>query len=161
MEENLCVGCPGNCCSKKSGDKFVTKENIAEIEAAGYMRFYHKKKGSKFCVLNKRGDYCIFYDTQKNGCTIYNIRPADCRIFPYDTIMRDGKYFWILWEWEENECVLRKCLDHEKHLEALERDVIPKFAGYLGLYSMYTEEIIKTNKKKYRILREIRFRGKQ
>ena len=26
---------------------------------------------------------CIFYDELKNGCTIYDTRPFDCRMFPY------------------------------------------------------------------------------
>lgn len=32
----------------------------------------------------ERGNCCYFYNRDKNQCTIYNIRPTDCRLFPFD-----------------------------------------------------------------------------
>ena len=44
--------------------------------------------------MNNQG-ICPFYN---QGCTIYDIRPSDCRLFPYDLKEIDGKYFLIKYD---------------------------------------------------------------
>jgi len=45
--------------------------------------------------LNSINNSCIFYEDNK--CTIYQIRPLDCRIFPFDFIKKDNKIYLILY----------------------------------------------------------------
>jgi Fe-S-cluster containining protein len=89
-----CKGCAIYCC--KLGGPWLTKEDMEQIESAGY-------KTSEFVEDSKRkyGDYsmtnamqnrkdgsCIFLrkdekrDTYK--CSIYEIRPTLCRLFPFE-----------------------------------------------------------------------------
>lgn len=43
-----------------------------------------------------RGDCCHFYNRDKNQCTIYDIRPTDCRLFPFDIKLDpDTNEYWI------------------------------------------------------------------
>jgi putative zinc- or iron-chelating protein len=39
---------------------------------------------------------CIFYDSA-NGCGIYKSRPIDCRLFPLDIKLIDGRLTWIVY----------------------------------------------------------------
>ena len=49
----------------------------------------------------KDNNNCIFY--QENKCTIYDIRPIDCRLFPYDIkLEKDGNYYLVYYK--SNKC---------------------------------------------------------
>lgn len=44
---------------------------------------------------------CIFYNN--NQCTIYDIRPIDCKLFPYDIkLEKDGNYYLVYYK--SNNC---------------------------------------------------------
>lgn len=40
--------------------------------------------------------YCHFYDPNRNKCTIYDIRPTDCRLFPFDIKLDNNtNEYWV------------------------------------------------------------------
>ena len=105
--KNNCDTCVGfTCCSSKnnftSSDKdgnsvWVTKEEIDlikdklhgsldifeyPVEGAMFGRMYRKEDGS-----------CYFLS--KQGCYIYDYRPWDCKMFPYDYDLIDGD-LWLV-----------------------------------------------------------------
>lgn len=44
----------------------------------------------------KAGNHCYFYDCDENKCKIYNIRPTDCRLFPFDIQLDSNtNEYWI------------------------------------------------------------------
>jgi Fe-S-cluster containining protein len=46
--------------------------------------------------LKTNNNKCIFL---KNGrCSIYENRPLDCRLYPFDIIKKDSKYYLILYQ---------------------------------------------------------------
>ena len=52
----------------------------------------------------KNSNACHFYKDCK--CTIYDVRPIDCRIFPYDIkLEKDGNYYLIYYL--TNNCEVR------------------------------------------------------
>lgn len=82
-----CTRC-GNCCTGAPGYVWVTNHEIAaiaeyrgetvdEIEGC-YTRLV---EGERSLREKLNGD-CIFYD-RREGCTIYPVRPAQCRTWPF------------------------------------------------------------------------------
>ncbi len=86
---DACMECEGNCCIGESGYIWVTSkeiEKIAEflkIDIEKFKKLYLIKVGYKYSLKEKKyknGYACIFF---KNGCTIYPVRPNQCRTFPF------------------------------------------------------------------------------
>ena len=87
-----CDSCEGKCCTGESGYIYVTKieiEKIAlllKIDVKEFVNQYLFKKMYKYSIKEKKiGESyeCIFYDSTKNGCTIYDARPLQCKTFPF------------------------------------------------------------------------------
>lgn len=82
-----CTRC-GNCCTGDPGFVWVTEEELAVIaEFLGRplreVRDLHARKSRGRVTLRERanGD-CVFFDRER-GCTIYPVRPAQCRTWPF------------------------------------------------------------------------------
>jgi Fe-S-cluster containining protein len=81
-----CTRC-GHCCTGSPGYVWVNEEELAAIaqycnepvqEAiALYTRAAHRGRS----LREKANGDCIFYD-RKEGCTIYPVRPRQCRTWP-------------------------------------------------------------------------------
>lgn len=83
-----CTQC-GNCCTGPPGYVLVNEEEIAAIAefvsqkphevSALYTRRYRGKGRS---LREKANGDCVFYEKQR-GCTIYPVRPRQCRTWPF------------------------------------------------------------------------------
>lgn len=116
---DLCSNCIGknlNCCCnpeidspmllpneveaiskelKISKDEFCDRVNLAEINNEYSLKDLYQMKRMK------DNSSCYFY--RNNQCTIYDIRPIDCRIFPYDIkLEKDGNYYLVYYK--PNNC---------------------------------------------------------
>lgn len=82
-----CTRC-GKCCTGEPGYVWVDGEEIAAI--AEYLQepveqvrsYYTRPVGRKRSLREKADGDCILYDKQ-NGCTIYPVRPRQCRTWPF------------------------------------------------------------------------------
>lgn len=89
-----------NCCQdfEDGIDNIVTtlqeKEQIINKVGKSYNKYFKKINAEAYNIINKNG-VCPFYD---DGCTIYDIRPSDCRLFPYDLKEIDGEYYLIKYD---------------------------------------------------------------
>ena len=98
-----CRNC-GFCCTDSSGTIYVDSDEIKKI--AKYLKISEDKFKEEylfpfrdsFSIKEKENYECIFYD---NGCSIYTVRPNQCRTYP----------FWIknmrnkdAWESEKKQC---------------------------------------------------------
>lgn len=112
---NLCSNCVGNhatCCSNPSVDSPMLLPNEVEaiskkmnipkndfsnkIDLAKINNDYSLKDLYQMKRVNKDNS-CYFY--RNNRCTIYDIRPIDCRIFPYDIkLEKDGNYYLVYYK---------------------------------------------------------------
>ena len=82
-----CTRC-GNCCTGEPGFVWVNGDEIAAIaEARGvsaeevsamYTRLGHRGR----TLREKPNGDCIFYERDQ-GCTIYDVRPRQCRTWPF------------------------------------------------------------------------------
>ena len=83
-----CTGC-GNCCSGDPGVVWVNNEELLQIaEYVGLteteMKLRHTRRIGKQISLTERenGD-CSFLDKGSRRCTIYPVRPQQCRTWPF------------------------------------------------------------------------------
>jgi Fe-S-cluster containining protein len=82
-----CTRC-GKCCTGEPGFVWVNDEELAAIaeqrgetieEVKGlYTRLVIKKR----TLREKPNGDCVFYDREQ-GCTIYEVRPRQCRTWPF------------------------------------------------------------------------------
>ncbi len=92
FDPSACATCGGRCCTGESGYIYVNKNEIIaiaeflEMQLNEFGREYLFKKGYKYSLKERKvqDQYeCIFYDATKNMCTIYEVRPQQCRTFPF------------------------------------------------------------------------------
>jgi Fe-S-cluster containining protein len=82
-----CTRC-GNCCTGEAGFVWVDENEIQAIadrlkvsveEVIGiYTKILYEKRSLK----EKLNGDCVFFEKEK-GCTIYDIRPRQCRTWPF------------------------------------------------------------------------------
>ncbi len=89
-----CENC-GNCCNH-SNPISISKEELEKISK--YLGISHKEFKQKYVKQAKSGYFnlknlpCIFRDEQNKTCEIYPVRPAVCRIFPFQDLIKEGVY---------------------------------------------------------------------
>lgn len=93
FDTNKCQECGGHCCIGESGYIWISKDEIKAL--AQYLNLsieafalkYLLKVGYKYSIkeitLEKNNYACIFFDTNKKACSIYEFRPLQCRTFPF------------------------------------------------------------------------------
>jgi len=61
----------------------LSTADIERLEKAGYDRHeFTRYDRHGFARLRNRRGFCVFYDTGKRRCRIYEHRPEGCRIYP-------------------------------------------------------------------------------
>ena len=104
-----CSKCPGYCCSY---DRIsVGKRDIARLAKhfeldyeTAEARFTKIREGDRVLRHQKDKIYssvCIFFDTKKRRCTVYEARPGVCHEYPDRP--RCGYYDFLQWEREFQE----------------------------------------------------------
>ena len=92
---DACKSCEGNCCIGESGYIWVSPIEIKEIakflgiNEEEFKKEYLIKVGYKYSIKEKpyKGGFaCVFFD---NGCKIYEVRPKQCRTFPFWDYFKD------------------------------------------------------------------------
>ncbi len=108
FDANKCKECKGKCCIGESGYIWINSaesKKIADflkLSIEEFKKQYLIKVGFKFSLREKRfqnGYACIFFDEQHLQCGIYELRPNQCRTFPF-------------WEYYKNKIdeVERECI---------------------------------------------------
>lgn len=89
--EGLCFECTqcGNCCTGAPGVVWITEEElraVADIRglSIGEMRIqYTRLVGGRMTLREFANGDCMFLDAHSRRCTIYPVRPAQCRTWPF------------------------------------------------------------------------------
>ncbi len=83
-----CTGC-GNCCSGSPGYVWVDDEELAAIadftgKSIGELRLFDTRiaRGRLSLKEYANGD-CIYLDPESRRCSIYPVRPKQCRTWPF------------------------------------------------------------------------------
>ena len=140
MEKNpyagLCDKCETISCCKDFVTPLVTPEELNIIlKKTGFRNFSipHQINGLSINSLKTKPSTqeCVFLD-ENQRCSIYEYRPFDCKIFPFDIYKINGEFTWVIytcnkdanWKWTDE--ILQK---FEKEL------LIPEFIKYLDAFS--------------------------
>lgn len=92
FDQNACQSCSGRCCIGESGYIWVDeKEREAIAKSLGisqevFINAYLEKIRYRFTIKEipyDGGHGCIFFDREKRSCSIYEVRPLQCRTFPF------------------------------------------------------------------------------
>jgi len=158
-----CKKCSGyDCCGQitKGGaiePPFLTQKDIRNIE------YYSGLPKDQFCVtrvntvskniinimktVQNKG--CIFFNKNDGNCKIHSFRPMDCRLFPLDIEIINGRYYWALFN-------NKKCNLSQKDLLSL-LEYRPEALKILGdeLYEYASMPVPGMNKIGYQIIMEI------
>ncbi len=91
-----CENCNGFCCRGESGYVFVSYAEITALAAYlksdidCFMRQYVRKVGYRFSLLEKplvsqtsQEFACCFFDPLQQRCAVYEVRPNQCKTFPF------------------------------------------------------------------------------
>jgi len=96
-----CTQC-GNCCTGEPGVVWVSEEEIEQIAkyrdcSLGEMRLFHTRiVGGRWSLREHANGDCVFFDGATRGCTIYPVRPAQCRTWPFWTCNLESPETWAL-----------------------------------------------------------------
>ncbi len=93
FDEIRCSTCEGNCCIGESGYIWITQDEIGKladfqgITAEEVISNDLKKVGYKYSIqeirLSENNYACKFFDLSKKQCGVYDVRPNQCRTFPF------------------------------------------------------------------------------
>ena len=76
----------GRCCRGEPGVVWVNKKEIEKISSFlgitqdEFARYYLRSFNDRFSLVEHGHGDCVMYD---NGCKIYDVRPSQCRTFPF------------------------------------------------------------------------------
>ena len=92
FDPKACEACQGNCCVGESGYIWVSPEELEaiahylEVDKQTFINEYLLKIRYRFTlkeVAYKDGFTCLFFDTIHKRCSIYPVRPSQCKTFPF------------------------------------------------------------------------------
>ena len=92
FDPKACESCEGNCCIGESGYIWVTPEEIRAIathldmDESDFRRDRLRKVQYRYSLKERQlGESfeCEFFDKSKRQCGIYDVRPSQCRSFPF------------------------------------------------------------------------------
>ena len=159
--KELCEKCEHVSCCTGFDAPFLFENDIKKLSELGKEEFIEEIKVANMKVksLKKKSNStnCVFWDERKRTCQIYEDRPFDCKMFPFDIMKIDEQIMWIVfscneessWEWSE------------KYLQKLEMD--PSFVNIvqnIGIFQHTLEtEFSENHPLPYKVIRKVNFRS--
>jgi Fe-S-cluster containining protein len=105
---SACQTCEAKCCRGESGIVNFSKDELSKmadflkISEKDFLENFCRKNGYKWSLkeLKISGEFhCVFLEN--NSCTIYEVRPKQCRDFPFWSRYKNGENFDEL----KKECI--------------------------------------------------------
>lgn len=146
-----CTNCNTNpvCCSyfDEINPPCLNKEELEKIKKIiGKDNFYNTLDQNLF-TLKTNGDNCIFYNDNK--CRIYDNRPTDCKLYPFDIMKIKQKYYLILYTLH---CINNEQFQNNNYnIDSLVNSIIPWIEDFTD-----ERNFTKIKKKGYKIIKEIK-----
>jgi Fe-S-cluster containining protein len=93
FDSSACVACGGHCCTGESGyiwakyDEILKIADFVNLSVEDFATMYLKKVKHRYSLREKKLTHdnyaCIFFDESQKRCSIYPVRPRQCRTFPF------------------------------------------------------------------------------
>jgi Fe-S-cluster containining protein len=90
---SACEACGGHCCTGETGYIWTKYEEIdaiasfLQLSIEEFATRYLRKVKHRYSLIEKQlssdNFACIFFDESKKRCSIYPVRPLQCRTFPF------------------------------------------------------------------------------
>jgi len=90
---SACVACGGHCCTGESGYIWIKYEEIKQmarfvnLSIEDFATMYLRKVKHRYSLKEKQlapdNFACVFFDETIQQCTVYAVRPRQCRTFPF------------------------------------------------------------------------------
>lgn len=90
---SACDECGGACCTGSSGyiwakyPEIIEMAKFLELTVEEFATMYLKKVKHRYSIVEKKIDEenfaCVFFDETLKQCSIYAVRPRQCRTFPF------------------------------------------------------------------------------
>ncbi|HQR73910.1 MAG TPA: YkgJ family cysteine cluster protein [Sulfurovum sp.] len=90
---SACEACGGHCCTGETGYIWAKYEEIdamasfLTLSIEEFATRYLRKVKHRYSLIEKQlapdNFACIFFDESKKRCSIYPVRPLQCRTFPF------------------------------------------------------------------------------
>jgi Fe-S-cluster containining protein len=152
----ICMDCVTSACCK-SDPAFLTERDIAgliKLTGLHEQDFVDRKVvgglRAAFLKFKQDGSACVFFDDASGRCSVYGARPTDCRLFPFDLDVVEGKLNWIKYQ-------LQACALQEEPptglIDALEAMALADLGDDALTYAMLESELWRTTK--FDVLRPI------
>ena len=83
-----CTEC-GDCCSGSPGYVWVNKAEIAalaetmEMDVDAFESRYVRRIGIRKSLVEFSNGDCVFLDSERRTCSVYDARPRQCRTWPF------------------------------------------------------------------------------
>ena len=94
-----CAQC-GNCCSGEPGVVWVDEEELESIakylgKSIGEVRLFHTRLvANRVSLIEYANGDCTFFNAETRRCTIYCVRPLQCRSWPFWLCNLKSEQIW-------------------------------------------------------------------
>jgi Fe-S-cluster containining protein len=87
-----CTECSGKCCSGGSGNIWLNLHEVRTLadflgmNQVDFMRHHVRRVGNRLSLVERgvgRQIVCTFFDIYQCRCSVYAVRPAQCKSFPF------------------------------------------------------------------------------
>jgi len=130
-----CTKCKDICCYYKENEKecspIFTKDDAEKIEkklGKGFFKQLNKEKTLFRLILKKSEKHknyiCPFFNEKTKKCTIYELRPLDCILFPFTFVRRNNQIYLGIIN-DKDMCPFMKDLT-EKDIEESRKRIVKK-----------------------------------
>ncbi|MEW5802213.1 MAG: YkgJ family cysteine cluster protein [bacterium] len=92
FDSDRCKDCPGSCCRGESGHIWVNQGEMLQIcsflniPVIDFIRTCLNRVDHRFSIKERftgQGFDCIFFEDDRKRCSIYPVRPFQCRQYPF------------------------------------------------------------------------------
>jgi len=92
FDPGACGDCPSHCCRGESGRIWVNQQEIFQIcnflkmNAVDFIGRYLRREGNRLSITERFSGHdfeCVFLEGPPYKCSIYDVRPMQCRQFPF------------------------------------------------------------------------------
>ncbi len=98
FDASACEYCGGRCCYGESGYIWLNDEEIKRIisflglDEGVFVADYLRYENGKYTIKDIKYDgyySCLFFDREERKCSIYSVRPKQCRTYPFWSIYKE------------------------------------------------------------------------